>query len=222
MTLARILLADDNELFREGLAKIINSQTDMEVVGQAEDGLEALTLVYELKPDLIVMDINMPLSDGLEATRLIRSSNPQARIIMLTAYEEEEKLFEAIKAGAQGYILKNSSAAGLLRGLRGALVGESTIPRKLATQVLAEFANLAKRPENNTNGETIPLLTRRESEILNIMATGVTNQEIAEKLSISLQTVKTHVSSILEKLQAKSRHHATELGLKQGLIRRKL
>lgn len=222
MTLARILLADDNELFREGLAKIINSQTDLEVVGQAEDGLEALTLVYELKPDLIVMDINMPLSDGLEATRLIRSSNPQARIIILTAYEEEEKLFEAIKAGAQGYILKNSSAAGLLRGLRGALVGESTIPRKLATQVLAEFANLSKRPENNTNGETVPLLTRRESEILNIMATGVTNQEIAEKLSISLQTVKTHVSSILEKLQAKSRHHATELGLKQGLIRRKL
>jgi DNA-binding NarL/FixJ family response regulator len=222
MTLARILLADDNELFREGLAKIINSQPDMEVVAQAEDGLEALTQVYELRPDLIVMDINMPLSDGLEATRLIHSSNPGSRIIMLTAYEEEDKLFEAIKAGAQGYILKTSSAAGLLRGLRGALSGEATIPRKLASQLLVEFSNLSKRPENVANGDTIPLLTRREHEILNVMATGATNQEIADQLSISLQTVKSHVSSILEKLQAKSRHHATELGLKQGLIRRKM
>jgi DNA-binding NarL/FixJ family response regulator len=222
MTLARILLADDNELFREGLAKIINSQTDMEVVAQAEDGLEALTQVYELRPDLIVMDINMPLSDGLEATRLIHSSNPESRIIMLTAYEEEEKLFEAIKAGAQGYILKTSSAAGLLRGLRGALAGEATIPRKLARQLLVEFSNLSKRPGSVSSGDTIPLLTRRENEILNVMATGATNQEIAEQLSISLQTVKSHVSNILEKLQAKSRHHATELGLKQGLIRRKM
>jgi DNA-binding NarL/FixJ family response regulator len=222
MTLARILLADDNELFREGLAKIINSQPDMEVVAQAEDGLDALTQVYELRPDLIVMDINMPLSDGLEATRLIHSSNPGSRIIMLTAYEEEDKLFEAIKAGAQGYILKTSSAAGLLRGLRGALSGEATIPRKLASQLLAEFSNLSKRPENVANGDTNPLLTRREHEILNVMATGATNQEIADQLSISLQTVKSHVSSILEKLQAKSRYHATELGLKQGLIRRKV
>ena len=220
MTLARILLADDNELFREGLAKIINSQTDMEVIAQAEDGLEALTQVYELHPDLIVMDINMPLSDGLEATRLIHSSNPETRIIMLTAYEEEEKLFEAFKSGAQGYILKTSSAAGLLRGLRGALAGEAIIPRRLARQLLAEFSSMAKRPENAA-GETVPLLTRRENEILNVMATGATNQEIADQLSISLQTVKSHVSSILEKLQAKSRHHATELGFKQGLIRRK-
>ena len=222
MTLARILLSDDNELFREGLAKIINSQPDMEVVGQAEDGLEALTLVNELHPDLIVMDINMPLSDGLEATRLIHSSHPEARIIMLTAYEEEEKLFEAIRAGAQGYILKTSSAAGLLRGLRGALAGEATIPRKLATLLLSEFSTLSNRPGSVLNGETTPLLTRRELEILNIMATGATNQEIADQLTISLQTVKSHVSSVLEKLQAKSRHHATELGLKQGLIRRKL
>ena len=140
----------------------------------------------------------------------------------MTAYEEEEKLFDVIKAGAQGYILKASSAAGLLRGLRGALAGESTIPRKLASQLLAEFSNLARRPENSASGDTIPILTRRESEILNVMATGATNQEIAEQLSISLQTVKSHVSNILEKLQAKSRHHATELGIKQGLIRRKV
>ncbi|HEY3312323.1 MAG TPA: response regulator transcription factor [Anaerolineales bacterium] len=221
MTPARILLVDDNELFREGLAKIINSQADMEVAGQAEDGLEALTQVHDLRPDLIVMDINMPLSDGLEATRMIHSNNPGSRIIMLTAHEEEEKLFEAIKAGAQGYILKTSSTAGLLRGLRGALAGEATIPRKLASQLLAEFSNLAKRPEHTVGGVTTPILTHREQEILNVMATGATNQEIADQLSISLQTVKSHVSSILEKLHAKSRHHATELGLKQGLIRRK-
>jgi DNA-binding NarL/FixJ family response regulator len=222
MTRARILLVDDHELFREGVAKVINSQPDMEVIGQADDGLEALTMAHKLHPDLILMDINMPLSDGLEATKLIHSSLPEASIIMLTAYEEEEKLFDAIKAGAKGYVLKSSSAAGLARGIRGALDGEASVPRKLAGQLLAEFAKLSKRPDHPVSEDTVPIITQREREVLNIMASGASNQEIAETLSISLQTVKSHVSNILTKLQAKSRLQAAEFGIKQGLIQRKL
>jgi DNA-binding NarL/FixJ family response regulator len=222
MTRARILLVDDHELFREGVAKVINSQPDMKVIGQADDGLEALTMAHELHPDLILMDINMPLSDGLEATKLIHSSLPEASIIMLTAYEEEEKLFDAIKAGAKGYVLKSSSAAGLVRGIRGALDGEASVPRKLAGQLLAEFAKLSKRPDHPVSEDTVPIITQREREVLNIMASGASNQEIAETLSISLQTVKSHVSNILTKLQAKSRLQAAEFGIKQGLIQRKL
>lgn len=222
MTRARILLVDDHELFREGVAKVINSQPDMKVIGQADDGLEALTMAHALHPDLILMDINMPLSDGLEATKLIHSSLPDTSIIMLTAYEEEEKLFDAIKAGAKGYVLKSSSAAGLVRGIRGALEGEASVPRKLAGQLLAEFAKLSKRPDHPVSEETVPIITQREREVLDIMASGASNQEIAETLSISLQTVKSHVSNILTKLQAKSRLQAAEFGIKQGFIQRKL
>jgi DNA-binding NarL/FixJ family response regulator len=222
MAKARILLVDDHELFREGVALVINKQLDMEVVGQADDGLEALTMAHDLRPDLIIMDINMPLSNGLEATELIHNSVPDSIIIMLTAHEEDEKLFNAIKAGAQGYILKSSPSAGLIGGIRGALNGESSVPRKLARQFLAEFSKLSNRTEHTVNQDTIPVLTSREREILNIMATGATNQEISTQLGISLQTVKSHVSNILTKLQAKSRHQAAEFGIKQGFIKRKL
>lgn len=222
MARARVLLVDDHELFREGVAKVINNQPDMEVVGEADDGLAALTMAYELHPDLVLMDINMPLSDGLEATALIHSNLPECIILMLTAYEEEEKLFDAIKAGARGYILKSSSSGGLIRGIRGALEGEASVPRKLAGQLLAEFSKLSNRSTDPVASEdTTPNLTQREIEVLNIMATGASNQEIADHLSISLQTVKTHVSNILTKLQAKSRLQATQLGIKQGLIKNK-
>ena len=222
MAKARILLVDDHELFREGVALVINKQADMEVVGQADDGLEALTMAHDLRPDLIIMDINMPLSNGLEATELIHTSVPESIIIMLTAHEEDEKLFNAIKAGAQGYILKSSPSAGLIGGIRGALNGESSVPRKLARQFLAEFSKLSNRTENTVNQDTIPVLTSREREILDVMATGASNQEISTQLGISLQTVKSHVSNILTKLQAKSRHQAAEFGIKQGFIKRKL
>jgi len=222
MAKARILLVDDHELFREGVAQVINNQPDMEVVGQADDGLEALTMAHDLRPDLIIMDINMPLSNGLEAAELIHVSVPESIIIMLTAYEEEEKLFNAIKAGAQGYLLKPSSSASLVSGIRGALEGESSVPRKLARQFLAEFSKLSKRSENYSNEEdSAPTLTHRERDILDFLATGASNQEIADTLAIGLQTVKTHVSSILIKLQAKSRRQAAELGIKKGLIRDK-
>lgn len=218
MAITRILLVDDHELFREGVAKVINDQPDMRVVGQAEDGLDALTQVRELRPDLILMDINMPVSDGLEATGLILANFPETCIIMLTAFEEEEKLFDAIKAGAKGYLLKSSSATGFVRAIRGTLAGEASIPRKLAAQLLTEFSRLSKKPEDQLSKNGIEVLTQREIEILKILMTGASNQEIAATLSISLQTVKTHVSNILTKLHTKSRHEAVELGIKRGLI----
>ena len=215
MTRARILLSDDHELFREGLAGLIGAQPDLEVVGQASDGLEALTLVRDLKPDLIVMDINMPICDGLEATRLIRSEWADARIVMLTVHDEDEKLFTAIAAGAQGYMLKSLNAHDFLQGVRAALNGEAVLPPKLATHLLTEFARLASLPDVAAAGETTGL-TQREQEVLDLITTGATDKEIAERLSLSLHTVKSHVRNILSKTHALNRRQAARLAARPG------
>jgi DNA-binding NarL/FixJ family response regulator len=142
---ARILLADDHDLFREGLASLINAQPDLQVAGQAIDGLEALAMARELHPDLIVMDIQMPLCDGLEATRLILDEWSEARIVILTVHDEDEKLFEAVKAGACGYILKNTNSVDFLNNLREALSGGAPLPPRLARRLIQEFGRLANR-----------------------------------------------------------------------------
>jgi two-component system NarL family response regulator len=221
MTRARILLADDHELFREGLAGLINAQSDLEVVGEAGDGLEALTLARDLHPDLIVMDISMPICDGLEATRLIRAAHdvPKMGIVILTVHDEDEQLFEAIKAGANGYILKSTNSADFLRGVRGALAGEATLPPKLATRLVAEFARLANRPAPTSSVEEEAHLTPRETKILDLIATGATDKEIAAHLSLSIHTVKSHVRSILSKLHAVNRQQAAKLALQQRLVK---
>ena len=221
MTRARILLADDHELFREGLAGLINAQPDLEVVGQAGDGFEALTLARDLHPDLIVMDISMPVCDGLEATRLIRVAYdvPEPRIVMLTVHDEDEKLSEAIKAGANGYLLKSSNATDFLYGVRGVLAGEAVLPPKLAAHLIEEYARLANRPTPAPSPEDKPDLTAREREILNFITTGATNKEIAAQLSLSVHTVKSHVRSILSKLHAGNRRQAAKLAVQQGLVR---
>ncbi len=215
MTRARVLLADDHDLFREGLAGLIEAQADLEVVGQAEDGLDALALVRELKPDLIVMDIKMPVCDGLEATRLIRTEMPEARIVILTVHDEDEKLFEAIKAGASGYILKDTNSTDFLHSLRRALAGDAVLPPKLALRVLDEFARLAHHATADVSPSVAPDLTPREREVLNLVATGATDKEIAAQLSLSLHTVKSHVHSILGKLHAMNRRHAADLAGRQ-------
>jgi len=209
---AGILLADDHELFREGLAGLIAAQPDLEVAGQASDGLEALTLARDLKPALIIMDINMPICDGLEATRLIRAEWPAACIVMLTVHDEDEKLFEAIRAGAQGYMLKSLHSADFLRGVRSALNGEAVLPPRLAARLLAEFARLSSRPSTSTSatGDDYAL-TAREQEVLDLIATGATDKEIAEQLSLSRHTVKSHVRNILSKTHAINRRQAAKL-----------
>ena len=218
MNKSRIIIADDHELFREGLASLINAQPDMEIIGRAQDGLEVFTLARELKPDLIIMDVNMPISNGLEATRLIHRELPQLSILILTVHEEEEKLFEAVKAGAVGYMLKNADSGRFLEGVRGALNGEAVLPPVLARQLLEEFANLASRPKPSPNEDTLPILTAREKEVLELIVEGATNLEISDRLSISIYTTKSHVRNILSKLQVVSRHQAVQVALRDGLI----
>jgi DNA-binding NarL/FixJ family response regulator len=218
MNKSRIIIADDHGLFREGLASLINAQPDMEIVGRAEDGLEVFSLARELKPDLIIMDVNMPISNGLEATRLIHRELPRVSILILTVHEEEEKLFEAVKAGAVGYMLKNADSQQFLEGVRSALNGEAVLPPVLAKQLLQEFANLASQPKPTPTEDTLPILTMREKEVLELIDAGATNQEISKKLSISIYTTKSHVRNILSKLQVASRHQAVQVALRDGLI----
>lgn len=224
MSRRRVLLADDHELFRAGLAELINGQPDLQVVGQASDGFEALTLARELHPALVVMDISMPVCDGLEAARLIRTTPNTAgvRIVMLTVHDEDEKLFEAIKVGANGYLLKNSNAAEFLRGVRAALAGEAVLPPKLAARLLDEFARLAARRDAPAQRTDAPSpgddLTAREREVLALVATGASDRDIADRLFLSVHTVKSHVRNILAKLHAVNRSAAVDQARRRGLM----
>jgi DNA-binding NarL/FixJ family response regulator len=220
MNQARILLADDHELFREGLAALIRAQPDLEVAGQAGDGFEALTLARDLQPDLIVLDISMPVCDGLEATGLIRATPTlrESKILILTVHEEDDKLLEAIKAGANGYLLKSTGSTDFLMAIRGVLAGEAVLPPKLAAYLLEEFARLAKHPQP-TAVELSASLTRREHEVLSLVAAGATDKEIAGQLSLSVHTVKSHLRSILSKLHAVNRRQAAQLAAQLGLVK---
>lgn len=223
MSRRRLILADDHELFRAGLAGLIDGQPDLTVMGQAGDGFEALQLARQLRPDLIVMDITMPVCNGLEATRLIRGTPGLAdvRIVMLTIHDEDEKLFEAIKAGANGYLLKNTNSVDFLRGVRAALAGEAILPPKLAMRLMDEFSRMATRPRQDdapmgdTEGEA---LTGREREVLERVAANASDREIAEQLSLSIHTVKSHIRNILAKLHAANRHAAVNQARRQGLM----
>ncbi len=213
----RILLADDHNLLREGLAGIISAQADLQVVGQAEDGLEAVVKARSLHPDLILMDIQMPGCDGLEATRLIKAELPETVIVILTVRDDEEKLFEAIRSGAQGYLLKNIASTELLAMLRGALRGDAAISPGLAGKMLAEFRRLSQA----TGGEAVEEfsdLTQREVQVLSLVAQGRSDKEIGELLSISIFTVKSHLRSILSKLQVSNRRQAAREAKRSGLV----
>jgi len=212
----RVLLADDHALFREGLAGIINAQPDFRVVGEASDGLEVFVKAQELKPDLILMDVQMPGMDGLEATRQIKQVLPATVIVMLTVRDDDEKLFQALKNGAQGYLLKDIPSKEMLAMLRGALKGEAALSPALAARVLAEFRRLSAggiAAQEDDSG-----LTEREQQALAQVAQGATDKEIAEALSISLNTVKTHMRNILAKLQVSTRREAAKVAKSKGLV----
>jgi len=217
MSRVRILLADDHDLFREGLAGIIATQPDMQVVGEAGDGLEAIIKARELKPELILMDIQMPGCDGLEATLKIKQELPETVIVMLTVRDEEEKLFEAIKNGAQGYLLKSIRSRELLELLRGAMRGEAAISPLLAGRMLEEFRRLSQQAPHADIQKELAALTFREQEVLSLVAQGRADKEIASQLSISLHTVKSHLRNILAKLQVNSRREAAWLAKSKGL-----
>jgi len=217
MNLIRVLLVDDHALFREGLASILDAQSDFQVVGEASDGLEAQVMAQELAPDLILMDVGMPGCDGLEATKRIKRVLPATTIVMLTVQDDEEKLFEAIKWGAQGYLLKNMRSRPMLALLRGAVQGQAAITPALAGRMLEEFRRLS-RSENLGPEDEAPSLTRREQEVLSLVAEGATDQEVAVTLSISLYTAKSHMRNILAKLQVNSRREAARYAHEKGLL----
>ena len=212
----RVLLADDHILFREGLAGLLAAQPDLEVVGEADDGLEAVVKARELKPDLILMDIQMPGMDGLEATRQLSLELPGTAIVILTVREEPDKLFMAIKNGAQGYLLKNIRSGEMINNLRGVIRGEAPVAPVMAAHMLEEFRRmslLAPAQEEEPSS-----LTDREGRVLSLAAIGKSDKEIAEVLSISLHTVKTHIRNILAKLHASNRREAARIAKHKSLF----
>lgn len=214
----RVMLVDDHELFRDGIAALLDAQPDMTVVAEASDGLEAQFRAAAIQPDLILMDINMPGVDGLEALSVIRADLPQVIIIMLTVHDEDKKVFQALRTGANGYMLKNTSSEKFLRMLRDALGKGAAISSELTSRVIAEFAKTHQPSQYLPDGRDIPKLTRREQDVLGLIIQDLADKEIGKQLSISLHTVKSHVRNILSKLQVKNRHEAADLALQADLI----
>ena len=216
MKQVRVLLADDHALFREGLAGIISAQPDMQVVGQANDGLEAFVKAQELKRDLILMDVQMHGMDGLEATRQIKQVLSETIIVMLTVRGDDEMLFESLKNGAQGYLLKDIQSQYMLEMLRGALRGEAALSPNLAGRVLSEFRRLSKGGVSEKEDDSG--LTEREQQVLVQASNGATDKEIAVALNISLNTVKTHIRNILAKLHVRTRREAAKAAKVKGIL----
>jgi two-component system nitrate/nitrite response regulator NarL len=212
----RILLVDDHSLFRKGIASLLTAERGFEVAGEAGDGLEALTKAREVMPDLILMDISMPGMNGLEATRRIKEVLPYVKIVILTISEEDQDLFEAIKSGAQGYLLKKIEAKALFSTLRGIVQGEASVSRAMAAKILDEFARQARRQPAVTLPGTN--LSPREKKVLELVAHGKTNKEIAAALAIAENTVKSYVKNILEKLHLENRVQAATFAVREGLI----
>ena len=207
----RILIADDHAIVRRGLRTLIASEPGMEVVGEAADGIEAVEQARALRPDVILMDIVMPRQSGLEAIAQIVEDNAQARILVITSFAEDDKVFPAIKAGALGYLLKDTSPEQLLQAIYAVHRGESSLHPTIALKVIRELNNPPPLPP------TEDPLTEREVEVLRLVAQGMTNQEIAERLVISERTVGNHVGSILAKLHLANRTQATLYALREGL-----
>ncbi|CAG0937525.1 Transcriptional regulatory protein DegU [Thermoflexales bacterium] len=222
MTKIRVLLADDQDIIRTGLTIILNHQADIDVVGQAADGVEAIDLAKQLQPDVILMDIKMPHLNGIQATRQIIAALPRTQIIILTTYDTDDWVFDGIRAGAVGYLLKDTSGDHLAEAVRGALRGESQLDPTVARKVLREFQHVTSTQRAATTPtpaeEPLAKLTDREEEILKLLAAGLSNREIAQQLALSEGTVKNHISAILAKLHANDRTQAVLTALKRGLV----
>jgi len=213
----RVLLVDDHALFREGLASLFAYEADFEVIGQAGDGDSALTLVRQLRPDIVLMDIDLPGEDGLAVTRQVKVEFPDIIVAMLTVHDATDKLIEAVKAGAQGYLVKSIRTVELLDQLRGLTRGEAAISRRMAARILEEFRRTPQAPQQGEEPEQ--QLTPRELEVLELVAARLPNKEIAGRLVISEHTVKNHIKNILAKLHLRSRREAAEYGASRGWLR---
>ncbi len=216
----RILLVDDKALFRTAIGDLIGAQDGLEVVGEAENGLEAVEKARALKPDVVIMDIEMPVMNGVQATRLIREQVPNARVLILTVSESDDHLLEAIRFGAQGYLLKNLRPAELYSMVRAAMRNESPLSPGIAKRLLGQIRDGTTHLITPAAQPETPALTRRELEVLQLVADGTSNKEIATSLFITEGTVKNHIHNALEKLQLENRTQAAAYIVRQGLGRR--
>jgi len=216
----RVLLVDDQPLFRRALATLIGSQFDLTVVGEAEDGLDALDKARALRPDIVVMDVQMPRANGVEGVRALRQAGITAKIVMLTVSEDDDDLFESIKAGANGYLLKNVRPEQLFEDLRGLLRGEAPIAPGIAGKLLEVLRTGPPRIQSVSAAQVSEgtQLTRREAEVLGLVATGLSNKEIANRLVITEGTVKNHVHNALEKLHLTNRVQAAAFAVRKGYM----
>jgi len=212
-----VLVVDDHALFRRGLEIVLAQESDIEVVGEAGDGAEAVEQAADLLPDVVLMDVRMPRRSGIEACTAIKDVVPSARIIMLTISDEEGDLYEAIKAGATGYLLKEISIDEVATAIRAVAGGQSLISPAMASKLLTEFATLIKR-DGDRQQVPAPRLTERELEVLRLVARGLNNRDIAKQLFISENTVKNHIRNILEKLQLHSRMEAVVYAVREKLL----
>ncbi|HET6917782.1 MAG TPA: response regulator transcription factor [Acidimicrobiales bacterium] len=214
----RVLIADDQALFRRGLYVVLGTEENIEVVAEAEDGEQAIAKAEEMAPDVVLMDVRMPRVNGIEAAQRIRELLPSTKILMLTVSDEEDDLYEAIKAGANGYLLKEISVEEVATAIRSVVQGQSLISPSMASKLLNEFNSLARQAAEKKEQLPAPVLTARELEVLKLVARGMSNRDVADQLYISENTVKNHVRNILEKLHLHSRMEAVMYAVRKRLL----
>jgi DNA-binding NarL/FixJ family response regulator len=212
----RVVIADDQALVRAGFALILEAQDDIEVVGEAVDGVAAVDRVQALKPDVVLMDIRMPIVDGIEATRRLAASCPASRVLVLTTYDLDEYVYQALRAGASGFMLKDVPPAELVRAVRTVLTGEALLAPSVTRRLLDEY--LQRPRAGASTDERLTRLTERETEVLRLLARGMSNSEIAAALFLGDATVKTHVGRVLTKLGVRDRLQAVVLAYETGLV----
>jgi DNA-binding NarL/FixJ family response regulator len=213
MSQARVLLVEDHIVVRQGIKALLSDEPDLEVVGEADNGREALQAVMELQPNLVLMDISMPGLNGIEATRQIRQRHPEVKVIVLSMHANEEYVFQVLRAGASGYVLKQSDSSEVLTAIRAALAGGSFLSPPISRTVVDDYV---RRAEARGEGRDLDLLTSREREVLQLLAEGMSNRKIAEQLNISVKTVETHRSNMMNKLDVDSKTELIKYALRKG------
>ena len=214
----RVLLVDDQALFREGLETLLSVHRDIQVVGQASNGQEAVEVAVKVQPDVVLMDVRMPILDGVRATRLLKETLPQCRVIVLTTFDDDEYIFDALRTGAAGYLLKDVASTRLVEAIRATARGESILEPSVAAKVIAEFTRVSSLVPAAQMEQLVEPLSERELEILALIARGTSNKEIASQLFIAEGTVKNHVTHILGKLGVRDRTQAALKARELGLL----
>jgi two-component system, NarL family, response regulator LiaR len=215
----RILLADDHVMLRQGTAEILRKEADIEVIGEADNGQQAIDLALRLRPDIVVMDVRMPVMSGIEATRRIREARPEVQVLVLTAYDDDQYIFSLLQAGASGYLLKTAPVNELVNAIRLVRTGESPLDPSIARKVVVRMAgDQGSRMPTGEGGSSIQALTFREQEVLQLLSRGLNNQAIAEALYVSNRTVQAHLTSIFSKMGVSSRLEAVLTAIRRGWL----